>query len=158
MDHPIRFINSKLTIMKDFTELSDKDKELLLQFPAYVSLLAANMDDEIDQEEKKAALWLTHIKTFSTEPALHAFYKQAETIFEKNMQLLDDQLPKTRAERTEAIQEALLKIDQVLHKMNTDYVSSLRRSMKSYKNHVSKAHRNILEYFIFPLPIEGISD
>ncbi len=144
--------------MKDLTELSDNDRELLLQFPAYVSLLAANMDEEMDKEEIKAAVWLTHIKTFSTEPVLHPFYQQAEIFLKKNIQLLNSQLPKARKERAEAIKEALLKIDQVLHKMRIDYASALRRSMISYKDHVSKAHRNILEYFIFPLPIDGISD
>lgn len=144
--------------MKDFTELSDKDRELLLQFPAYITLLAANMDEKIDEEEKKAAVWLTHIKTFSTEPELHPFYKLAEISLEKNIQLLDEALPKARTERTEAIKQALVKIDHVLQQMRIDYVTTLRRSMRSYKDHVSKAHRNILEYFIFPIPIDGISD
>ena len=144
--------------MKNFTELPEKDRELLLQFPAYISLLAANADDEIDEDEKKAAIWLTHIKTFSTEPVLHPFYLQAELVFEKNLQLLNEKLPKTKTERNQAIKEALILIESVLKKMRSDYVSALKRSMKSYKNHVSKAHRNVLEYFIFPLPIEGISD
>jgi len=144
--------------MKIFSELPDSDKTLLLQFPAYISLLAANNDAEMDADEKKAAIWLTHIKTFSTEPILHPFYKQAELVFATNIQLLDEQLPKKRIERSDAIKEALVKIEHILINMNTDYVSTLKRSMISYKNHVSKAHRNILEYFIFPLPIEGISD
>lgn len=144
--------------MKDFTELADNDRALLLQFPAYISLLAANSDEEMDENEKKAAAWLTHIKTFSTEPILHPFYKQVELGFEKNIQLLNDQLPQTKAERNDAIKEALVNIDHILKKLRIDYASVLRRSIRSYKDHVSKAHRNVLEYFIFPLPIEGISD
>jgi hypothetical protein len=34
----------------------------------------------------------------------------------------------------------------------------MRDSLRSYKSHISRAHRNILEYFIFPLPIKGITD
>jgi hypothetical protein len=30
--------------------------------------------------------------------------------------------------------------------------------MKSFKEHVSKAHHNILVDFIFPMPLEGLSD
>lgn len=144
--------------MKTFTELSDSEKALLLRFPVYISLLAANSDAEMDETEKKAATWLTHIKTFSTEPMLHAFYKEAELIFESNIQTLDDQLPKNKTERNDAIRSALVTIDLVLKKMRIDYASALRKSMKSYKDHVSKAHRNVLEYFIFPLPIDGLSD
>jgi hypothetical protein len=30
--------------------------------------------------------------------------------------------------------------------------------MKSFKDHVSKAHHNVLVDFIFPMPIKGLSD
>jgi hypothetical protein len=38
------------------------------------------------------------------------------------------------------------------------YRSAMHRSMKSFKDHVSKAHRNVLIDFIFPMPIKGLSD
>lgn len=144
--------------MKTFDELPDTEKTLLLQYPAYISLLAANADMMMDASEKAAALKLTHIKTFSTEPLLHPFYKAAEAVFEKNIDLLDKTLPQGKEERDEAITRALHRVNTVLQKLGIDYAGALRRSMKSYKNHISKAHRNVLEYFLFPLPIDGISD
>ena len=144
--------------MKTFDELPDPEKSLLLQYPAYISLLAANADKTMDASEKAAALKLTHIKTFSTEPVLHPFYKAAEAVFEKNIELLDKTLPAGKEERDEAIRQILYTINKLLLQLGVDYASALRRSMKSYKDHISKAHRNVLEYFLFPLPIDGISD
>ncbi|MCU7549288.1 hypothetical protein OCK74_09180 [Chitinophagaceae bacterium LB-8] len=42
-------------------------------------------------------------------------------------------------------------------KLGKEYASAMRRSMQSFKDHVSKAHHNVLVDFIFPIPIKGIS-
>jgi len=46
----------------------------------------------------------------------------------------------------------------ILKKLGKEYASTMHRSMKTFKDHVSKAHRNVLEYFVFPLPIKGLTD
>jgi len=54
--------------MNELEKLTLQEKELLYKGPAYVSLLAANTvnaDGKIDDDEKKAALELSHINTFS---------------------------------------------------------------------------------------------
>ncbi|MCU7549289.1 hypothetical protein OCK74_09185 [Chitinophagaceae bacterium LB-8] len=38
--------------MKSFEVLRLKEKETLLKYPAYISLLAANRDGKLDEEEK----------------------------------------------------------------------------------------------------------
>ncbi|MES2330387.1 MAG: hypothetical protein V4539_12340 [Bacteroidota bacterium] len=144
--------------MKTFSEIPEKEKTLLLQFPAYISLLAVTHDHEMDKEEKNMAAWLTHIKTFSTDPLLHTFYKAAELVFRENIETLDRQLPKTKTERDIAIRSALNVIENILKNVDPGYAAALHRSMRSYKSHISRAHRNILEYFVFPMPIKGISD
>lgn len=148
----------KVSNMKEWSELSEKDKIQLLRFPAYISLLASTAEGGIDKKEKNAAIKLTHIKTFASDPILFDFYKTAEHNFEKELTNLDHELPHTKEERKEAIEQELYKLEDVLKQLDPVYASVLRHSMKSYKNYVSKAHHNILEYFIFPLPIDGISD
>lgn len=144
--------------MKQYQELTKEEKEQLLKFPAYISLLASTAEEGIDKEEKKAAVKLTHIKTFSCNPLLKDFYKDAESIFEPSISQLNKTLPHTRAERIEAIHKALSKLEPLLKKMEPSFASVLRKSMKDYTHHVSKAHRNVLEYFIFPMPVSGITD
>ena len=108
--------------MKSLDDLNPREKNLLLKFPVYVSMLAA------------------------------------EKNFEKNINDLDNTLPVDKAEREEIITNELAQIEKILLKLGTDYALVMHRSMRSFKNHVSRAHRNILEYFVFPLPINGITD
>jgi len=138
--------------------LTHEERELLLQFPAYVSLLAANGDNKMNEVEKKAAVKFTHIKTYAGEEMLHDFYKEIDKHFEKNIELLDRQLPKGKEERSKAIKDKLRLIEEILLKLDNKYTEAMHKSMTSYKKHVSIAHRNILEYFIFPMPIDGITN
>ena len=62
--------------MKHWNDLGEKEKSQLLQFPAYISLLASTSAHGIDSKEKKAALKLTHIKTFAGDPMLMDFSLQ----------------------------------------------------------------------------------
>ncbi len=144
--------------MKPFEDLDAKEKNLLLKYPAYISLLAADNDDSLDETEKRAAIKFCHIKTFSCVPLLTDFYHEAEKVFEKNITDLDRTLPKEKSEREEIIKTELSKIENILLKLGTDYALAMHRSMRSFKTHISKAHRNALEYFIFPLPIKGVTD
>lgn len=144
--------------MENFKNLSESEKEQLVRFPAYISLLASTAESGIDQQEKNAAVKLTHVKTYSCDPLLAGFYEMAANNFEKTITTLDRELPYSKEERKEAIIQELSKLEILLKKLPPGYADVFRRSMESYKKHVSKAHRNVLEYFIFPLPIEGISD
>lgn len=143
--------------MKRFSDLNEKEKAQLLKYPAYISLLASTAPKGIDEAEKKAVVKLTHIKTFSCNPLLADFYKEEEIVFEKTVTDLDNELPQNKEERTRTICRELNKLEPLLKKLEPSYVYVLRNSMESYKRYISKSHHTILEYFIFPIPIHGIS-
>jgi hypothetical protein len=146
------------TYVNSFRDLSKKDQEALLKFPVYISLLAAISDDKYHEVQIRSAIKFAHIKTYSCNPLLSDFYSEVDKSFEKNIQELDNELPKERQRRISAIKNELVEIEKILSKLGRDYRLTMHKSMKSFKEHVSKAHRNILEYFIFPLPIKGITD
>ncbi|MEO5572227.1 MAG: hypothetical protein ABIT08_14660 [Bacteroidia bacterium] len=144
--------------MKNLETLNQAEKEMLLKFPAYISLLAANNDEKLDETERKSAIRFSHIKTFSCNPLLSEFYQQADQVFENNITELNSKLPEGRMERENAIKNALAKLESILKKLGKDYASAMHLSMNTFKDHVSKAHRSVLERFIFPVPIKGIND
>lgn len=144
--------------MKQFTTLTKEEKEALLKFPAYISLLAANSDGLLDKTEKKEALNLEHIKTFSADPLLKEFYREADKVFKNNLEQIDKNLPEGIDQRKSAIKNELMKLEKIVLQMGGGYTSAMHRSMKSFKDHVSKAHHNVLVDFIFPIPIKGLSD
>lgn len=137
--------------------ISETENEALLKFPVYVSLLAALKDSKLDEAEKKSAIKFSHIKTYSCDPLLTSFYDAADKVFEKNMLQLDKDLPVKNEERVTAIKKELSNLEKIVLKLGKDYTTVMHRSMKSFKEHVSKAHDNVLVDFIFPMPIKGLT-
>jgi hypothetical protein len=144
--------------MKNLKILTEKEQELLLKYPVYIVLLALNKDARIDDEEKSVASKFLHIKTYSGNPLLKDFYDKADESFERDLTELDKTLPKDKVARETTIRNRLAEIENILQKLDPEYASLLHASMQSFKEHVSKAHFNVLEYFIFPLPIKGITE
>ncbi|MEO7768190.1 MAG: hypothetical protein ABIS01_12215, partial [Ferruginibacter sp.] len=143
--------------MNPIENLSPKENEALLKFPVYVSLLAAISDDKMDEAAKQSAIKFSQIKTYSCDPLLTSFYEAADNVFEKNMLQLDKDLPMKNEERVAAIKKELLDLEKILLKIGKEYATVMRVSMKSFKEHVSKAHHNVFLDFIFPLPIKGLT-
>lgn len=143
--------------MKAFSNISEEENNELLKFSAYISLMAANCDDGLDETEKKSAIKFSHTKTFSCDPHLKEFYKQADSVFVHNIEELDNALPKGKANRDLIIKNELVKLEKIVHKLGNQLTLIMDRSMESFKKHVAKSHHNILIDFIFPIPIPGLS-
>ncbi|MGF7082190.1 hypothetical protein [Mucilaginibacter sp. UYCu711] len=143
--------------MKAFAKLSDTEQQEFLKFPVYISLLAANEYGPTDDVDIKAAVEFDHMKTYTCVPLLSGFYAKADELFKNNFIKLDAELPKGKAARTEAIKTKLAELEILLLKFDKDYAAAMHQSMKSFKEHVSSAHWDILDSFLFPVPIKGIS-
>ncbi|CAN5831628.1 hypothetical protein BH11BAC3_BH11BAC3_37010 [soil metagenome] len=144
--------------MIPFANLTKHETDVLLKFPVYISLLAANNDGKLDEAEKKSAIKFSHIKTYSCDPLLTSFYEAADKVFEEDILHLDKYLPVRKVERTVVIKKELLDIEIIATKLEKEYSTAMHRSMKSFKWHVSNAHHNVLVDFIFPLPMDGLTD
>jgi hypothetical protein len=143
--------------MKPFNNLSFKEYKELLKFPAYISMLAASCDDKLDDVERKTAIKFAHIKTFSCNPLLSQFYKEADKDFENTIVNINKELPSEKVYREVAIKQKLSDLEKIVFKLGKTYALTMHQSMQSFKDHVSKAHNNVLVDFIFPLPIPGLS-
>lgn len=143
--------------MNPIENISSKEYEALLKFPVYISLLAANSDSRLDKAEKKSAIKFSHVKTYSCDPLLSSFYKDAEKVFEQNMLQLDLDLPENSEERVAAIKKELSELEKIVTKLGTEFTAVMHRSMKSFKDHVSNVHHNVLVDFVFPVPIKGLT-
>lgn len=141
--------------MKPFKNLTEQEYKMLLKFPVYISLLAANRDGKFDNAEKKSAIKFAHIKTFTCNPLLIDFYEEVDKVFESNIVELDHELPNGKENRDAAIRSELLKLESIVSKSGEVYSNTMFESMRSFKDHVSQAHHNILVDFVFPLPIKG---
>ena len=141
-----------------FKNLSKKENDILLKFPAYISLLAANGDGIMDETEKQVAMKISHTKTFTCDPFLENYYREADKVFAQNIESIDRDLPKEINHREAELKKSLYAIERIALKLGKDYSFAMNLSMRSFTEHVSKAHHNIFVDFIFPLPIPGISE
>ena len=144
--------------MNLFENLSAIEDEALLRFPVYMTFLDAFKDYEPDENEKKTAIKYINAQTFSCDPNLVEFYKEAEKVFKSNMEQIDSDLPKGNAGRKAAIKKELLNLETIVKKLGNEYTSALNRSMNSFKEHVSKAYYNLLTDFVLPLTALGLTD
>jgi len=144
--------------MNTFESLSEAERQEFLKFPVYISLLAANRDGETDEKEIKAASAFDQMKTYTCNPLLGLFYEKAQATFTKSITELDHELPKGKKARDIAITAALAELEKLLLKFDKIYAATMHKSMKSFTEHVSAAHWNVLEAFVFPVPIEGLTN
>ncbi len=143
---------------KDYRKkLSNQEHDLLLKFPAYVSLLAANTDGTFDQAEELSAVDFNHVKTYSCDPALVEFFRDVDKNFKTTIDQLNKALPLGKVNRDAAIKKKLAELEKIVIKLGPDYASIMHKSMQSFKDHVSGAHHNVLIDFLFPIPIKGLS-
>lgn len=142
--------------MQHFKELPQTDREKLLQFPAYLTLLAAN-NVSLEKSEKQEAQKFAHIKTFTSHPLLRDFYEEVDSRFKSDLEKLDAELPKDKDQREQTIRKRLVEIEMVLGKLSEEYSLIMHKSMQSFKEHISRAHHNVLESFVFPVPIKGLT-
>jgi len=142
--------------MKQYRDLTALQKNSLLRFPVYISLLATS-DSKIDQEERKVAIKLAHTKAFACHSMLAEFCRESENVFETNLIQLEAILPTDKKSRDEAIRTELAKLEKLLQKLGPEYTLVMRQSMKTFKDHISMAHHSVIEDFILPIAIPGLN-
>ncbi|HEX6913997.1 MAG TPA: hypothetical protein VF145_02070 [Chitinophagaceae bacterium] len=142
--------------MKTFRDLAETQQQLLLRYPVYITLLAAAKENKPDAGEKKRALQLSHIRTYTAPEPLRDFYREAEKVFEPALNELDSILPGAANERESLITERLKEIEEITLKLDPHYASMLMESMEGFRRHVSRAHNNVLEYLIFPVSLSKV--
>lgn len=143
--------------MMPFENLTSSEYEKLLKFPVYISLLAANADGKLDETEESSAVEFAHIKSYSCDPRLVGFFKDVYQAFSITLNELNKVLPFGKTNRETAIKKKQVELDEIIAKLGPDYSSLIRKSMQSFKDHVSRAHHNVLIDFIFPIPIKGLT-
>jgi len=99
-------------------KLNKEEKELVLNAPAYITILIAGADDDITDIEIKRSLELVHIKTYSESIDVRDLYEKIDTNFESRLNDLIHSLPTTLTERETAVIEALSKLNAIFHKMD----------------------------------------
>lgn len=144
-------------MVKEFEKLTDEERALMFKAPVLVSVLASCSLNEVNKSSKADAIKLAHLKTFTADPLLLAYYNVVEKDFKDEFEAaLKKYFPFGEAEQN-SIKKEMGKIGLIMNKLNVGYADVLNRSLAKYSNHVKKAGHSIFEDFLFPVPIKGLT-
>jgi hypothetical protein len=129
----------------------------LIRYPAYISLLASTAEKNLDAQEMRTALRLAHVKTFAGDPLVADFYREVDKKFKDVLAILDNELPTDKMQRDAIMRIEMHKLDGIIQKFSPDYADAFMHSLRIYKQQVLKAHQNVLEYFLIPVPIKSLT-
>ncbi len=137
--------------------LTSTEQALLIKAPALVSVLAATTDNEISDKERNSAIELAHLKTLTHHPLLKAYYESVEPAFKNNFEsTIRRYAPFDNAKR-EALEAEIKQLEPILLKLDPNLAQLLHKSLSSYADHVRKSNLVVLDSFIFPLEIPGLT-
>jgi hypothetical protein len=144
-------------MIEQFEHLNPEERELLYKAPALVSVLAASGDKHITETQVADAKKMAHLKTFTAKPLLLTYYTEVEVNFSNNFDAtVKKYAPFTRTKR-DALKKEIEAVNAIIDKLDPTYAEVLHKSLAGYADHVRKADHSIVEDFIFPLPIKGLT-
>lgn len=133
-------------MIPEFTKLRDDEVELLLKAPAYVAVLIAGADDEIDKAEIKKAIQLAKVKQQKAREVLLGYYKLVGERFENDFMTMIEELPQRAMDRTPAISKELRKLNIIFPKVPKNFAVELYASLKDIAKKIAEASGGVLGY------------
>ena len=145
-------------MIRQFENLLPAEAHVLLKAPALISVYAACSAKGINPAQKADAVKLAHLKTFTAHPALIPFYREVDHHFKEEFEEAVKEYMPFDNEKMERLKEKIERIKFIVKKLDPEFAKVLLRSFEKYERHVRRSAHSVVEDFIFPIPIPGLSD
>ena len=86
------------------------------------------------------------------------YYKEVEKRFNYFFETIVNKYSPFNDAKREVLKEEINVLNVIISKLDNKFASTLHRSLSNYAEHVKKADKRILDTFIFPIPIKGLTD
>ena len=129
------------------SQLSTEEVNLVLNTPALVSLLIGGADNNFDNEEKERAKKIVAFRKTTGDPLLFEYFNLVEETFENEIQILSERYSGDVLERNSKITEELVKLNEVLPKMDHNYANALLQNWRTLAKGVAEASGGFLGMF-----------
>ncbi|HWJ90500.1 MAG TPA: hypothetical protein VNR87_05275 [Flavisolibacter sp.] len=137
--------------------LAPEERQLIFKAPALISVLACCSENGINSTQKKDAIHLAHLKTFTAAPELIPYYRKVEKSFIQNFEAAEKRYqPFDREKRAELLNE-IERANQTVKKLDERYANLLLKSFYKYANHVKHSTHSVFQDFLIPLHIPGLN-
>lgn len=129
------------------SQLSTEEVNLVLNTPALVSLLIGGADNNFDNEEKERAKKIVAFRKTTGDPLLFEYFNLVEETFENEIQILSERYSGDVLERNSKITEELVKLNEILPKMDHNYANALLQNWRTLAKGVAEASGGFLGMF-----------
>lgn len=144
-------------MIEQFEKLTRDEANLLMRAPALVSVLAASISNKISIKDKADAIKLAHLKTFTADPLLIKYYEEVEHNFIATFEEIERKYEPFDDTKRAALKKEIQTVNQVISKLDREFALALQLSLTRYAEHVRKAEHSVLEDFIFPFILPGLT-
>ena len=129
---------------KHFENITQEEYQQLKDSIAWVTLLVAGADGEIDEKEGEWASKLTKIRGYSGDKKLRGFYDEVDEDFTLKVDQLISELPSSVEERNSLLSEKIGGLNPILAKLDQEIGATLYDNLLSFAHHVAKASGGFL--------------
>jgi hypothetical protein len=135
-----------MSAIPELSKLNEEEFSIITKAPAYVSLLIAGADSNIDRDEIKEAISVTKLKQNRARKELLNYYQAVAPDFEKTLTGLLNNLPKEPEERSKLVVEELKKLNTILPKLDKQFAIQFHASMRDIARKVAEASGGVFGY------------
>ncbi|MGK7396958.1 MAG: hypothetical protein ACNS62_20450 [Candidatus Cyclobacteriaceae bacterium M3_2C_046] len=129
-----------------FRNLNRSEEELMYKVPVLVTILIAGADNTIDQAELQEAIEVANLKQTNDEFILKSYYKELTNSFEQDLKTYIQKYPENTPERNQLIISELMKVNDILPKLEKQFAISFYTSMKDLAKKIAEASGGVLGY------------
>jgi len=138
--------------------MNGEEQKLLIKAPALISVLVSGSHHKINEAKKAHAIKLLHLNTFISDPDLRAYYQKVDKHFIEDFESIAQQYSPFDDSKREALKKEIEKANQIIATLDNSLSLKLHKSLDEYTEHVKNSEHSVLEHFVFPIPIKGLTE
>lgn len=133
-------------MIEQLSQLSEEERDVILNAPAWVTILVAAADNEIDKKEIEEAINVVTLKMKRARKELLEYYKKVGSSFESNLKGHLTLLPNESEKRTQILIENLKKLNGILPKIDQAFAIQYYESLKDIATKTAEATGGLMGF------------
>ncbi len=129
-----------------FQSLTEQEYQELVDAISKITILIANADGKVQQDEVAWAKKVTEIRSYKLPDRLKNFYKDVGKDFENKLKEILDHAPDDVDALADQLVCSLERLNPILQKLDNRLAFELYSSFKSFAKHVAKASGGFLGF------------
>jgi len=134
-------------MIKGFEPLSETQFQVTKDAIAWITLLVATADGEMDEEEQKWAAKITKIRGYHNPNEFTEYYEEVGKEYSDKLAAMMNNLPADAGERNGILTRKLKQLNAILPLLQNNLGHLLLKDYKSFAHHVAKSSGGFLGFF-----------